>query len=462
MNDREILHKQILDFYDGAVDDHYAFRCLEFFEQKKKQFSWLFGDQDRIRFNVSETDAANYFHYHNVNFRSLFDETDKFLKEINSPVAPLDLELAIFKNRIRYKKNDFKFTKFYHRFIKTEEKEAPDFQDLYDKLKTVECVLSIHPLDFLGASENSSFSSCLSIDSCHHTATTAYLRDDFTIMAYTIIDEKKIGRQWIHFKGYYIIMGNIYGCISLPVQEKIRKFIEEKYALHLKIPNRWLVARNRTISEDNVSNCGHGSNDHSDYSVYFDLTVNAAIRHKEKTTGFEKLCLDFYEGLDRHGDDTEFGHLNVTYCSCCDQLIEGENNHTDDGPVCDSCLNDYYTYCYDCENYFNENHSMYYIEDEDHFICESCYESGDYGFCEMTDKYYCRDNLVELLQSDGTTILVNEDHAEKHYYKCDICERYHEEPLIQVVDDNFVCDKCLEENYELIDGSYVLKEEQAA
>jgi len=69
---------------------------------------------------------------------------------------------------------------------------------------------------------------------------------------------------------------------------------------------------------------------------------------------------------------------------------------------------------------------------------------------------------VELLQSDSTTILVNENYAEKHFHKCDICEKFHEEPLIQVADDNFVCDKCLEEHYVLIDGSYVLKTEQAA
>ena len=264
----------------------------------------------------------------------------------------------------------------------------------------MECVLSIHPLDFLGASENSSFSSCLSIDSCHHTATTAYLRDDFTIIAYTTINDRKIGRQWIYFNDYYIIMGNHYGSISLPVQEKIRKFIEKKYALHLRVPNRWLVARNRTISEDCLNNCGHNDNDHAEYAVYFDMDVNASIRHKEKTTGFNDLYLDFYDGLDRNGDDADSGHLELTYCACCEEPIEGELTYTEDGPVCEYCLSENYTFCHECERYFYEEHSMYYIEDEGHYICKSCYENGDYGYCEMTETYYSKEKLAELVQSD--------------------------------------------------------------
>ena len=73
-----------------------------------------------------------------------------------------------------------------------------------------------------------------------------------------------------------------------------------------------------------------------------------------------------------------------------------------------------------------------------------------------------RNNLVELLQSDGTIILTNEDYAEEHFYKCDIYGKFHEELLSQIDDIQTACNKCLKENYELIDDSYVLKKEQAA
>lgn len=187
----ETLHAQILDFYDGAVDDYYATRCIEFYEEKKKKFSWLFGDKDRIKLSISDLDAADFFFSHNQDFKNLYHETNEFLRKMDSPLSSRDLEMAIFKNRIQYEKNQFKFSKFYNRFVKTEEMSEFNFQNLYDKLKTAECILSIHPLDFIGASTDSSFSSCFSIDSCHHTATTAYLRDDLTIIAYTTLMVEK-------------------------------------------------------------------------------------------------------------------------------------------------------------------------------------------------------------------------------------------------------------------------------
>jgi hypothetical protein len=460
--DNNKLHQEILDFYSGAVEDNYAERCIEFYEQKKKNFAWLFGDNDRIKLSVSDTEAVDFFFTHNPEFRYLYDTTSEFLRKMNLPVSVPELQTAIFKNRISYEKNQYKFSKFYNKVVKTENNKDINFQDFYDKLKTAECIISIHPLDFIGASANSSFSSCLAIDSCHHTATTAYLRDDITIMAYTTIGGRKLGRQWIYMSEYYIVMGNIYGCITHPIQEKIRTLIESKYAEHLNVQNIWKISKGKIIEEDCVNNCGHNSNDHSDYAVYFDLSVNALIRHKIRTSDFHDLLLDFSDGLDKNGDDTSSGHLEVNYCDCCNESIDGDGNYTEDGYVCDHCLNEHYTYCSDCERYFYENVSIYYIENEHQYVCESCYENGNYGFCEETEVYYSSDQLVEAVRSDGSTIYITREYAEGQYYFCDACESFHEEPMTQTDDDDYVCSECLEEDYELIDDSYVLKSGQAA
>ena len=119
MNNNETLHTQILDFYHDAVTDHYADRCMEFYEQKKKRFTWLFGDQDRIKLSISDMEAADFFFSHNQDFKNLYHETNEFLKKMNSPLITRDLKMAIFKNRIQYQKNQFKFTKFYNRYVKT-------------------------------------------------------------------------------------------------------------------------------------------------------------------------------------------------------------------------------------------------------------------------------------------------------------------------------------------------------
>ncbi len=458
----EILHAKIMEFYDGAVENYYADRCIEFYKKKKRRFSWLFGENDRIKISISDSEAVDFFFAHNSDFQNLYFETLEFLEKMNSSLSIAELKLAIFKNKILFEKNQYKFSKFYNRHVKAEKKPDFNFQTFYDKLKTAEVVLSIHPLDFLGASESSNFSSCLAIDSCHHTATTAYLRDDITIMAYTTLNGKKLGRQWIYFDNYYIVMGNIYGSISSPLQNMIRELVEEKYAKHLQVPNRWIISRDKEISDDQVDNCGNNNNSHDDYSVYFDLEVTATIRHKERTSGFDGLYLDFEEGLDKYGDDTSSGRLGLTYCSCCNESIDGDSTCTDDGSiVCDYCLNEHYTFCYGCERYFYESHDMYYIEDEHHYVCESCYENGDYGFCEMTEVYYTYEKLVEVVQGDGKIMLVSIDYAEDNYSICDHCSKYHEDPLTPIDDDEFICNKCFKE-YEFVDGSYVLKSEQVA
>jgi len=463
-NDNAKLHEQILDFYCGGVYENYATRCLEFYHQKRKIFRWLFAGKDRIKLSISDEEAVNFFFSHNQQFQSLFYKTSEFLHQMNSQMPSQEIKLAIFKNKIMHDKNLYKFTKFYNRFVKTESDPEVDFQSFYDKLKTAECVLSINPMDFLGASENSSFSSCLSIDSCHHTSTTAYLRDDITIMTYTTDGSKKLGRQFIYFDNYFIILGNIYGSISRPLQEKIRKLVEKKYAKYLGVPNKWVISQNKTIEEDHLYNCGHGSSDdHNEHSVYFDQQVCAAIRHKENTKDFSDLGLEFEEGLDRYGDDTSSGYLGLTYCSCCNDAIEGESTYTEDGEVCDYCLNNYFTYCSECERYYHENTTMFYIEDENQYVCESCYyDDGEYGFCEKTECYYSRDKLVEVIDSDGNCVNVHKDFAEENYYFCEICERYFEEPTTETNDSFLVCDLCLEKDYELIEGKYEFKARQVA
>jgi len=51
--------------------------------------------------------------------------------------------------------------------------------------------------------------------------------------------------------------------------------------------------------------------------------------------------------------------------------------------------------------------------------------------------------------------------AEDNAYQCHHCETYHEAPL-EIVDDEYVCEECLEEYYIEIDGEYYSKTDQVA
>ena len=451
------LKDEILSFYDYNVSENYAEKVLKYAEEKRTVFNWLFQGKQRINLKLSDEEAAHYFQDHDVLFSQLHTKTIEFLKKEND-TSNQNISLAIFRNRIQYKKNVYKYSKFYRKNIDADF----NFQSFYDRLKTAQCVISIHPMDFLSSSENASYTSCYAIDSCHHTGCTAYLGDPITIMAYTRMDNRKIGRQWIYIDDGYLIFGNIYGAISKPMQELIRSTIEEKYAKHLNTSNEWVIKHNYTIDEDQVENCGHADNVHEDYAIYFDLTVNAIARNKEMTTDFSKIFLEFYEGIDKDGYSTSEGTLAIDYCDICGARLNDDGTHTEDGMVCDYCLYHYYTFCSDCDEYFrDERHTIYYIEDEEKYVCEYCYNHGDYFFCEKTEVYWSNDKRVELIKEDGSIMSVSEEWAQENAYYCSCCERYYENYLADV-DDEYLCDKCLTEYYDEIDGEYQPKQPQAA
>lgn len=88
-------------------------------------------------------------------------------------------------------------------------------------------------------------------------------------------------------------------------------------------------------------------------------------------------------------------------------------------------------------------------------------DNGNYGYCEVTEVYHSSENLIEIVQSDGTNMTINWNYAEEHFSVCDSCGKYHEDPLTQVENDEFICNECLR-NYEFVEGNYVLNSGQVA
>jgi len=69
--------------------------------------------------------------------------------------------------------------------------------------------------------------------------------------------------------------------------------------------------------------------------------------------------------------------------------------------------------------------------------------------------------MIRIILYNNSTIEVNRDWADDNAYQCHHCETYHEECL-EIVDDEYICDDCLEENYVGIDGDFYLKTDQVA
>jgi hypothetical protein len=455
--------EEIRALYKYEVGSYYAERILDFAADKQQCFQWLFGERNRIEISLPDEEAVAFFYETDLEFRQLFTQTVEFIKKSDAveEEKQQNIKLAIFRNQIHYQKNRYKFSKFYKRFLITETKPV-DMQKLYDRLKTAKCILSIHPVDFLSASEKSSYSSCYAIDSCHHTGCSAYLRDNFTIIAYTTMNNKKIGRQWIYLSNGFIVFGRVYGAISEPLENAMRLFLEEKYANHLKIPNEWILSKSRTMNEDQLYNCGHCENNHEEYAVYFDMDTHSMIRSKTITDNFSDLYLEFENGIDRDGDDTENGSFGCRICACCEGTIYGESYETDDGEVCEHCLNNRYLYCSLCDTYYHEDGGhVHYIEDEDKYVCENCYNEEDYFYCEKTSSYYSKEAGVNLILENGSEAFVHKDWAEVNAFYCEHCDEYHDNPLTEVEGADY-CDNCLEEYFNVVDEKYIIKEQNAA
>ncbi len=446
------LKDEILSFYNYFVPDRYIERIEEFARQKKEKFHWLFKGKQRIEVSITDEQAAEYFVSNDSEFKLLLNKTTEYMRMHSPGDVQQKLDMAIFKNRITFKKNNYKFSKFYRRFIKPDD---VDFQQFYNRLKTVRCYLSIDPMDFLSASENSVYSSCLAKDSCHHTATTAYLRDNYTIMAYTAIGTKKIGRQFIYINDYHIVFGFIYGSISLPLREKIRHRIEKVYSEHKDIENSWIRSSD-PVNEECLDNCGHSENDHDVYSVYFDTEIDVKVRHKHKTEDFDELYLDFPDGLDCSGEDAESGAFECDFCNSCDvRLSRSDRRNTVDGPVCENCLDERYVYCEYCNEYHHENSNVFYIEDMEYFICGGCIDNSGFFECDMNGDYWSEEERVIYIDNDKEIHHVSRNWADGNAQQCDHCKGYFE--ALKTNAEQSLCRKCLEKLYsqkEKIDPSH--------
>lgn len=141
-----------------------------------------------------------------------------------------------------------------------------------------------------------------------------------------------------------------------------------------------------------------------------------------------KKCYDCDEMIDiREGDyiltkEGEYYHDNCTdsvyYCERCEEWTTEEQTEVykerrDSICVCDSCLRHYYR-CNDCGEYYYTNDNG--IEYRGEYVCQSCYEDN-YFYCENCDTYFHNDEYGDNNQCRGC---INEDSNENikdHGYK---------------------------------------------
>ncbi len=104
--------------------------------------------------------------------------------------------------------------------------------------------------------------------------------------------------------------------------------------------------------------------------------------------------------------------------NCGDYVHDRDSEETQDGPVCNSCFEEHYFHCEDCENIFHERFK--YLNDRDEPVCENCLEEN-YARCDVCDELFHTDDLYqhegEWLCEDHYQMRMDEEEedAESHY-----------------------------------------------
>lgn len=312
-------------------------------------------------------------------------------------------------------------------------------------------ILSINPIDYLTMSFGNSWSSCHTIDKRnkrkmpngyegqYSSGTMSYMLDSTSMVFYTV-DAKydkndfyfqdKINRQMFHYGEDKLIQGRLYpqsndGASDYYKQN--RNIVQGIISNSFNFPNLW-IKKSDDASEYTSSIGTH----YRDYEHFSDCNVSI-IKSSDNTKyvriGHDPICIECGE---EHDDEENInccssGRYYCNHCGCTigeDDVIwlDGEpycsdcvvwcehceeyclyddstyiNNY---GYVCDSCRDNYFSLCDECEEWHHDDRmSTAYSGGRELYVCEHCLDSY-YSYCEDCDEYYRTNEMHE--DEDGT------------------------------------------------------------
>lgn len=295
-------------------------------------------------------------------------------------------------------------------------------------------VISINLIDYLTMSFGNSWASCHTIDKknqrgmpgsyegCYSSGTLSYALDSTSIVFYTVDAkyngneyylEPKINRQMFHFGEDKLVQGRLYpqSCDKdfETEYDQFRNLMQSIIALGLGVPNLWTLKRG-TLDYDTV--CSKGTH-YKDYYHYRNCSLSTLKNSENQNRiriGANPICI-------RCGSTHSYEE-NIDCCSrgrCCD----------------------------DCDDWYDED-DLHYIEEEDRWVCDSCYE--DYYECHECGRLHHRDNMTYVESVDGD---VCDSCLDEYYYECDECGDYYRKDDLTYMDESgdYVCEYCIEDKY---------------
>lgn len=133
------------------------------------------------------------------------------------------------------------------------------------------------------------------------------------------------------------------------------------------------------------------------------------------------------------------------HCSMCGELITGEYEEIDGEPICSECFSYNYCYCDICGS-IESNNDINFVDCDERYVCDNCLDS-EYEKCENCGEYFGRYNGYTIHDGYGGTYVVCEGcYQSGDYSYCDECGDYFESDYCHCQNDYCYCDDCYQEH----------------
>lgn len=348
-------------------------------------------------------------------------------------------------------------------------------------------ILSVNPLDYLTMSFGNSWASCHTIDKtnrrgmpdnysgCYSSGTVSYMLDSTSMVLYTVDasyqgdeywNEPKITRQMFHYGEDKLVQSRLYPQCNDSNGEAYtpyRNLVQEIIATVFNFPNLWTIKRGTELMQEFIDSCGTHYRDYYSFPSCVMSRRKGVENENHITVGANPICVECgythsnsecincctdnskitcaHCGCVCDEDDVEYingeyyCHDCCSYCDCCQEYYVGDSHYirSENQYVCGYCLDEYYRYCEECEEYEDKNDCTY-VESVDGYVCNSCLEQY-FSYCDDCGCYY-RDTLTRTENGH----YVCDDCLEENYFYCDVCEEYCH--IDDKVEDKDICKYC--------------------
>jgi len=312
--------------------------------------------------------------------------------------------------------------------------------------------LSVHPLDFLLISENTTgWSSCHALDGSHRAGNLAYLLDAVTIVGYVYKDcDKFMGINWPRKIWRQLIFVDVDNAVAFfqrqypnrndTFAETIRKIMEKLLAKYHNVENpKWLLLKNPIGDIEICSRLPYVDQPESRIRLegisQTPQPIKVGARVPCPNCGSNYVLDPKFFLCDDCGDN------DAVKCRSCGAILHPDDAlWYDDEPYCETCFYENFDFCQHCGEAFPMDQIL--RGPNGYLYCETCFDEM-FAQCDNCGEYLHRDDLWE-----------GPDHRyycetcfDSLFSLCDICEEYRENADMIEYCGLHICRECFRKTF---------------